>query len=84
VEHHDSAPIPEPSTHGRKEAMINVEYIENGKRVIIPSEVWEAIKEMAEHAEIYELIQQRKDQAAVYTLNDILTEEGLSRADLEG
>ena len=64
--------------------MISVEYIENGKRVIIPAEVWEAIKEMAEHAEIYELIQRRKDQAAVHSLDDILAEEGLSRADLEG
>jgi hypothetical protein len=64
--------------------MINVEYIENGKRVIIPAEVWEALKELAEHAEIYELIQQRKDQNAVHSLDDLLAEEGLSRADLEG
>ena len=64
--------------------MINVEYIENGKRVIIPAEVWEALKELAEHSEIYELIQERKDQAAVHSLDDILAEEGLSRADLEG
>jgi len=63
--------------------MINVEYIDNGKRVIIPAEVWETLKELAEHAEIYELIQQRKDQAAVHSLDDILAEEGLSRADLE-
>lgn len=64
--------------------MINVEYIENGKRLIIPAEVWEALKELAEHAEIYELIQERKDQAAVHSLDDILAEDGLSRADLEG
>lgn len=64
--------------------MINVEYIENGKRVIIPADVWEALKELAEHAEIYDLIQQRKDQTAVHSLDDILAEEGLSRADLEG
>ena len=64
--------------------MINVEYIENGKRVIIPAEVWEALKDLAEHAEIYELIQERKDQAAVHSLDDILAEEGLNRADLEG
>ena len=43
-----------------------------------------AITEMAEHAEIYELIQQRKDQPAVHSLDDILAEEGMSRADLEG
>lgn len=64
--------------------MINVEYIENGKRVIIPAEVWEALKDLAEHAEIYELIQERKEKAAVHSLDDILAEEGLSRADLEG
>ncbi len=64
--------------------MINVEYIENGKRVIIPAEVWEELKDLAEHAEIYELIQQRKDRAALHSLDDILAEEGLSRADLEG
>jgi hypothetical protein len=52
--------------------------------VIIPAEVWEALKELAEHAEIYELIQQRKDQNAVHSLDDLLAEEGLSRADLEG
>jgi len=64
--------------------MVNAEYIENGKRVIIPAEVWEALKELAEHVEIYELIQQRKDQAALHSLDDLLVEEGLSRADLEG
>lgn len=64
--------------------MINVEYIENGKRVIIPTAVWEALKELAEHAEIYDLIQQRKDQSAIHSLDDILAEEGLSRAKLEG
>jgi hypothetical protein len=64
--------------------MIDVEYIEDGKRVIIPAEVWEAIRELAEHAEIYELVQQRKDEAAVHSLDDILAEEGLSRAGLDG
>ena len=64
--------------------MILVEYIDDGKRVIIPAEVWEALKELAEHGEIYDLIQQRKDKAASHSLDDILAEEGLSRADLEG
>lgn len=63
--------------------MINVEYIDNGRKVVIPAEVWEALKELAEHAEIYELIQQRKDQAATHDLDDVLAEEGMSRADLE-
>ena len=64
--------------------MIHVEYIDNGKRVIIPAEVWEALKELAEHMQVYELVQQRKGLAGVYSLDDILAEEGLSRADLEG
>ena len=63
--------------------MIDVEYIDNGKKVIIPADVWEAVKELAEHAEIYEIIQKRKEQAAIYRLDDILSEEGLSRDDLE-
>lgn len=64
--------------------MIEVEYIENGKRVIIPSEVWEALKDLAEHTEIYELVQARKDKPAVHSLDDVLAEEGLSRDDLDG
>jgi hypothetical protein len=63
----------------RGETMIDIEYIDNGKRVIIPAEVWEAVKELAEHAEIYELIQERKDQEVIYSLDHILAEEGLSR-----
>jgi hypothetical protein len=68
----------------RNAIMIKVEYIENGKRVIIPVEVWEAVKELAEHAEIYELIEHRKGQPATHSLDDIIAEEGMSRADLEG
>jgi len=64
--------------------MINVEYIEDGKRVIIPSEVWKALQDLAEHIEIYELVQARKDQPAIHTLDDVLAEEGLSRDDLDG
>ena len=64
--------------------MINVEYIENGKRVIIPAEVWKAIEDLAEHIDIYELVQARKDQPAIHTLDDVLAAEGLSRDDLDG
>ena len=64
--------------------MVNVEYIDNGKRVIIPADVWEAIKDLAEHIEIYELVRDRKIQPAIHSLDDILAEEGLSRAELEG
>ncbi len=63
--------------------MIEVEYIDNGKRVVIPAEVWEALKELAEHAQIYELVQKRKGSAGVHSLDEILAAEGLSRADLE-
>jgi hypothetical protein len=64
--------------------MVNVEYIDNGKRVIIPTDVWEAIKDLAEHIEVYELVQGRKTQPAIHSLDDILAEEGLSRGELEG
>ncbi len=64
--------------------MIDVEYIDGGRKVIIPAEEWEALKDLAEHAEIYELIQQRKGRAAIHGLDEILAEECLSRADLEG
>ncbi len=64
--------------------MINVEYIDGGRKVIIPAEVWEALKELAEHAGIYELVQKRRGEAAVHCLDDLLTDEGLSRVDLEG
>jgi len=63
--------------------MIDVEYIDNGKRVIIPADVWEALKELAEHVQVYELVQQRKGHSGLHSLDDILAEEGLCRADLE-
>ncbi len=63
--------------------MMDVEYIDNGMRVIIPAEVWEALKELAEHVQIYELVQHRKGLAGVHSLDGILADEGLSRADLE-
>ena len=63
--------------------MTNVEYIENGKRVIIPAEVWEALQDFAEHIEIYDLVQTRKSQPAVHSLDDVLAEEDLSRDDPE-
>jgi hypothetical protein len=64
--------------------MIDAEYIENGKRVIIPAEVWEALQALAEHIEIYDLVQTRKGLPAIHSLDDVLAEEGLSRDDLEG
>lgn len=64
--------------------MINVEYIEDGKRVIIPAEVWKALEDLAEHIEIYELVQARKDQPAIHSLDDLLAEEGLTRDELDG
>jgi hypothetical protein len=47
--------------------MIEVEYIDGGRKVIIPVEVWESLKDLAEHAQIYDLIQQRKGRAALST-----------------
>jgi len=63
--------------------IIEVEYIDNGKRVIIPAEVWDMLKELAEHVQVYELVQQRKGLPGVHSLDDVLGDEGLSRADLE-
>ncbi|MFZ0943669.1 MAG: hypothetical protein WB930_09230 [Syntrophobacteraceae bacterium] len=63
--------------------MIDVEYIDDGKRVIIPAEAWEVLKELAEHVQVYELVQQRKGLAGIHSLDDILADEGLSRAGLE-
>jgi hypothetical protein len=40
--------------------VIEVEYIDNGKRVIIPAEVWDMLKELAEHVQVYELVRQRR------------------------
>jgi hypothetical protein len=68
---------------GGGEIVIDVECIDDGKRVIIPAEVWELLKELAEHVQIYELVQQRKGLAGVHSLDDILADEGLSRTDLE-
>ena len=51
--------------------------------MIIPAEVWEALKELAEHVQVYELVQQRKGLPGIHSLDDVLADEGLSRADLE-
>jgi len=37
----------------RRSVMMNVKSIRNGSRVIIPSEVWEALQDLAEGIEIY-------------------------------
>jgi len=64
--------------------MINVEYVDDGRKVIIPAEVWEALKELAERVTIHEIIEERKHQSAIHSLDDILAEEGLTRGDVEG
>ncbi|HHC25740.1 MAG TPA: hypothetical protein ENK58_10105 [Desulfobacterales bacterium] len=63
--------------------MINAEYTDNGKRVIIPVELWENFRELFEYIQIYELVQERKRQPAVHSLDNILAEEGLTRDELE-
>ncbi len=59
-----------------------VEVTEDGKKVIIPRELWEEIKELAEHVYLYHLISERKDKPAVHTLDELLKDEGLKREDL--
>jgi hypothetical protein len=63
--------------------MINAEYTDNGKRVIIPVELWENFRELFEYIQIYELVQERRKQPPVHSLDNILAEEGLTRDELE-
>lgn len=67
----------------KEQTVIEVEYIDNGKRVIIPSKTWEALKDLAEHMAIYEIVEKRKGQKSVHSLDDILAEEGLDRGELD-
>jgi len=63
--------------------MINTEYTDDGKRVIIPAELWENFRELFEYIQIYELVQERRNQPPVHSLDNILAEEGLTRDELE-
>ncbi len=59
-----------------------IEYTDDG-RVIIPIEMWEEIKEIAEHLEIYEIVEKRKESKSVYTLDELLKQKQLSRENLQ-
>lgn len=53
--------------------------------VIIPIEEYEKIKmafEIIEHLEIFQLVSKRKDKKAVATLDNLISESGISRKDL--
>ena len=63
--------------------MEHIEYTRDGK-VIIPSFLWEEIKELAEYLYLEELIEKRADSAGVISLDELIEEEGLTREDLEG
>ncbi len=53
--------------------------------VIIPIEEYEQVKEafeLVEHLEIFQLVSKRKSQKAVATLDNLISESGISRKDL--
>jgi len=69
---------------------MNVQYItdERGRRtaVVIPMEEWERAekaREILEHVYLAGIIEERKGSKAAATIDDLLKQEGLSRAELE-
>ncbi len=60
-----------------------VEFTKDGK-VVIPLQLWNQIKELAEYLYLEELISQRGDSPGVVSLDELIEEEGLTRDDLEG
>ncbi|MCK5566957.1 MAG: type II toxin-antitoxin system Phd/YefM family antitoxin [Actinomycetia bacterium] len=53
--------------------------------VIIPIEEYEQVKEafeLVEHLEIFQLVSKRKSKKAVATLDNLISESGISRKDL--
>ena len=54
--------------------------------VIVPFDEWErteAAKELLEHVYLHGIIKERRDSKPTVSLDDLLTAEGLTRADLE-
>jgi len=43
--------------------MMNAEYADNGKKVIIPVELWETFKDVFENIQLDELVREYRDQA---------------------
>jgi hypothetical protein len=71
--------------------MGNVQFVtdDHGRRmaVMIPVEEWEKIqkaKDILEHVYLSGLIEDRKSSKAGCSLDDLITEEDITRADLEG
>ena len=62
--------------------MEHIEFTKDGK-VIIPSFLWEEIKELAEYLYLEELIKKRASAPGVISLEELIEEEGLTREDLE-
>ena len=70
---------------------MDVQFITDGegnrKAVIIPFEEWERTekaKDILEHVYLAGIIEERKNSKSIVSLDDLLTAEGLTRADLEG
>jgi hypothetical protein len=71
--------------------MGNVQFVtdDHGRRtaVMIPVEEWEKIqkaKDILEHVYLSDLIEDRKNSKTGCSLDDLITEEDVTRADLEG
>jgi len=62
---------------------MRLEYTEDGKKVIIPVEIWKEVEDLLEFFEIHELIEERKNSKVSCTLDDLLKEEGLTRENLQ-
>jgi|GEM_PF-3190051 len=45
--------------------MMNAEYADNGKKVIIPVELWETFKDVFENIQLDELVREVRDQAVL-------------------
>ncbi len=70
---------------------MDVQFITDGdgnrKAVIIPFEEWERTekaKDILEHVFLAGIIEERKNSKPLVSLDNLLTEEDLTRADLEG
>ena len=53
--------------------MMNVEYADNGKKVVIPVELWETFKDVFKNIQLYELI--KEGQSPLQVPDDLFVSE---------
>lgn len=51
--------------------MMNVEYADNGKKVVIPVELWETFKDVFKNIQLYELVQEDKNRTPLRVSDDL-------------